>query len=186
LTIETIARACHEANRAICEAFGDMSQKPWAGAEQWQRDSAIAGVKFARENPSAPASAQHDAWSKDKTDNGWVFGPIKDTVAKTHPCLVPFEELSGDQKAKDGVFKAIVNALPAETSDSPELSEFFPDAIVIGIKDKMRAMGRKLQNCSEADLARFVEGLTPGRVLAGDIDDGDARYRIKLSVEKIR
>ena len=35
MTIENIARACHEANRAICEAAGDFSQKPWAEAEDW-------------------------------------------------------------------------------------------------------------------------------------------------------
>ena len=109
--IEQIAKVCHEANRAFCEENGDRSQKPWDEAEQWQNDSAIKGVEFAWENPDAPASAQHDAWSKDKVDNGWTYDEVKDPLAKTHPCLVTFERLPLFQQKKDHLFKAIVKAL---------------------------------------------------------------------------
>jgi hypothetical protein len=108
---EEIARVCHEANRAICEASGDHSQKPWDEAEQWQRDSALRGVEFALANPSAPASAQHDAWSADKTKDGWTHGAVKDADAKTHPCLVPYDDLPFNQRVKDHVFRAIVAAM---------------------------------------------------------------------------
>lgn len=30
-----IAKACHEANRAWCQANGDDTQKHWEDAEQW-------------------------------------------------------------------------------------------------------------------------------------------------------
>ena len=106
-----IARVCHEANRAWCEANGDKSQKTWDQAEEWQRNSAIAGVAFAIASPSAPDSAQHDAWMADKLQDGWKYGAVKDAQAKTHPCIVPYDELPPDQKAKDYVFKAIVGAL---------------------------------------------------------------------------
>ena len=106
-----IARACHEANRALCASFGDHSQLPWDQAEQWQRDSAIAGVKFRLENPDAGDDCQHSAWMKDKIDNGWKYGPVKDAERKEHPCIVPFEQLPSEQKAKDAIFSAIVNAL---------------------------------------------------------------------------
>lgn len=109
--IERIARACHEANRALCASFGDHSQLPWDQAEQWQRDSAIAGVKFRLENPDAGDDCQHSAWMKDKIDNGWKYGPVKDAERKEHPCIVPFEQLPSEQKAKDAIFSAIVNAL---------------------------------------------------------------------------
>jgi len=109
--IEAIARVCHEANRAWCEANNDYSQKPWDEAEEWQRNSALAGVRFARANPDARDSAQHDAWSRDKIRDGWTYGAVKDASAKTHPCLVPFGELPHFQQAKDRLFKAIVGAL---------------------------------------------------------------------------
>ena len=110
---EQIAKVAHEVNAALCLAFGDDSQKPWDDAEEWQRESAVKGVQFAIENPDAPPSAQHDAWSADKEADGWVYGDVKDTEKKTHPCLVPFDELPPEQKAKDYLFKQVVRSLAA-------------------------------------------------------------------------
>lgn len=109
--IAYIAKACHEANRVWCQANGDDSQKHWQDAEQWQRDSAIKGVEFAIANPDAPDSAQHDAWMADKIAQGWVYGEVKDAEAKTHHCIVPFDQLPEFQRKKDTLFRAIVNAL---------------------------------------------------------------------------
>ena len=111
MTNEEIAQVCHEANTAYCLVIGDLSQKHWGEAEQWQRDSAIAGVKFAINNPQAPPSAQHDAWLSDKVKDGWVWGVIKDPINKTHPCMVPYGRLPLEQRLKDILFKAVVSAL---------------------------------------------------------------------------
>lgn len=108
--IEIAARVCHEANRAFCDAIGDNSQKPWDQAEQWQRDSAVKGVRFKIDNPSAPPSAQHEAWFGDKIADGWKYGETKDATLKTHPCLVPYEQLPKEQKVKDYLFVDIVSA----------------------------------------------------------------------------
>lgn len=106
-----IARVCHQANKAYCESINDFSQKDWKDAEQWQRESAIKGVAFKFNNPDAPESAQHDAWMTDKLKDGWVYGEVKDTTAKTHPCLVPYDQLPLEQRKKDALFVGIVNAL---------------------------------------------------------------------------
>ena len=109
--IESIAKVCHQANKALCEINGDNTQLNWEEAEQWQKDSAIMGVEYALNNPKGPASAQHDAWSKDKIDNGWKYGEVKDAELKTHPCLVSFDELPVFQQQKDILFKAVVKSL---------------------------------------------------------------------------
>ena len=109
--IMKIAMVCHEANKAWCMSQGDYSQKHWNEAEQWQIDSAIKGVEFRLNNPDAGHDAQHNAWMKEKVDGGWVWGIIKDVDAKTHPCIVPFEELPEFQKKKDALFCAIVDTL---------------------------------------------------------------------------
>lgn len=110
-SIERIALACHEANRAICEAIGDTSQKAWHAAEQWQRDSAIKGVEFALANPNATPADQHQAWMREKFADGWSHGERKDPARKLHPCLVPYDVLPTEQRVKDHVFRAIVQAL---------------------------------------------------------------------------
>ena len=115
LTIEQIARVCHEANRGYCEAIGDQTQKSWDEAEQWQRDSAISGVKFAIENPNALASAQHDAWLRDKERDGWKYGAIKDASKKEHPCFVSYDQLPILQRLKDSLFKGVVHSLVIRT-----------------------------------------------------------------------
>ncbi len=108
---QQIARVCHEANKAYCSAIGDNSQKSWDEAAEWQRESAVHGVTFARNNPAAPASAQHDAWLADKLADGWKYGPVKDANKKEHPCCVEYSELPIEQQKKDALFKAIVQAL---------------------------------------------------------------------------
>lgn len=108
---EQIAQVCHEALRAWCEANGDESQKTWVEAEKWQRDATHAGVKFARENPQADAGATHSQWVDKKLADGWKYGPVKDGSLKTHPMLIPFEQLPEVEKAKDHLFRAVVEAL---------------------------------------------------------------------------
>ena len=107
----SIAIICHEANKAWCFVNSDESQKHWNEAEEWQRESAIKGVLFKLDNPNAKEDAQHNAWMKDKIDSGWIYGEIKDSEKKTHPCIIPFGQLPDFQKKKDTLFCSIVESL---------------------------------------------------------------------------
>lgn len=105
-----IAAVAHEVNRAYCEALGDHSHKPWAAAPDWQRQSAVKGVRFHLANPQAGPAASHENWRRVKELNGWGYGPIKDEDRKLHPCCVPFEKLPLEQQVKDHLFRAVVHA----------------------------------------------------------------------------
>lgn len=111
ISIENIARTAHQANKAFCEAMGDYSQKDWEDAPEWQRGSAINGVKFHIDNPGAKDSHSHTEWMQEKHATGWKYGPVKDEEKKEHPCMVPFEELPKHQQAKDALFGAVVSVL---------------------------------------------------------------------------
>jgi hypothetical protein len=111
MTITEIAKVCHEANKALCEALEDWSQMPWTLAPAWQKESAINGVKFQLANPEASPSASHDNWLKEKEADGWKYGMVKDADKKEHPCFVLYSELPLEQQAKDHLFKGIVTAL---------------------------------------------------------------------------
>lgn len=47
------------------------------------------------------AKMEHDRWMAQKISQGYQRGDIKDEEAKTHPCLVPYEELPENEKDKD-------------------------------------------------------------------------------------
>ena len=111
MNIEQVARICHEANRAFCTATGDPSQVPWEEAPEWQRESTFNSVRFHLDHPDAPASTSHDIWMQEKLDSGWRHGEVKDADAKTHPSLVPFEQLAPDEQAKDHLIRGIIHAL---------------------------------------------------------------------------
>jgi len=111
MKIEEIAKVCHQVNKAYCMSLGDYSQNHWESAPQWQKDSAINGVKFSIDNPDDGPESSHNNWLKEKVDGGWVYGEVKNEGLKTHPCCVPYNELPTQQKAKDYIFKAIVHSL---------------------------------------------------------------------------
>jgi hypothetical protein len=108
---EQIARVAHEVNRAYCQALGDSSQAPWEEAPQWQRDSAISGVRFHIENPHAGPEASHEAWLQEKLVAGWKWGAVKDAEKKEHPCVMSYDALPVEQRAKDFLFRAVVHAI---------------------------------------------------------------------------
>lgn len=43
----------------------------------------------------------HEVWAQSRLSEGWTYGERRDDVAKTHPCLVPYEELPEIEKAYD-------------------------------------------------------------------------------------
>ena len=43
----------------------------------------------------------HDVWAKQRIEEGWTYGETKDSVKTTTPCLVPYEELSEEEKEYD-------------------------------------------------------------------------------------
>lgn len=106
-----IAATCHEANRQYCRMLGDFTQKPWSEAPGWQKASAIAGVRAIESGAVTRPEQSHESWSKQKVDDGWVYGPQKSEVEKTHPCLVPFDKLPPEQRLKDSIFFTLASAL---------------------------------------------------------------------------
>jgi hypothetical protein len=114
MDVQQIAKIAHETNRAYCQTIGDDSQPSWENAPDWQKTSAVKGVEFhlaSYSNGVTPApSASHDCWLEEKRIDGWGYGPVKDAVAKTHPCFVPYGELPIEQRMKDYLFGNVVLA----------------------------------------------------------------------------
>ena len=43
----------------------------------------------------------HEVWAKNRMDQGWSWGPQRDDELKTHPDLVPYDELTEEEKDYD-------------------------------------------------------------------------------------
>jgi hypothetical protein len=49
------------------------------------------------------AEMEHERWTKEKMDNGWQYGKIKDDDHKLHPCLTPWSNLAEEEREKDRI-----------------------------------------------------------------------------------
>lgn len=43
----------------------------------------------------------HEVWSANRIAEGWTYGQVRDDVRKTHPCLIPYEDLPESEKDYD-------------------------------------------------------------------------------------
>jgi len=140
-----IAKICHQANKAYCENNGDFSQFDWDNAPKWQQQSAYNGVAFRLNNPFVTDKKMHDNWMIEKIEDGWILGEEKDPEVKTHPCLVPYDDLPEFQRKKDALFKAIVDVF------TPEKKITEPSEIVQikGLRKGIDNMLQEVKKCAD-------------------------------------
>jgi ryanodine receptor 2 len=55
----------------------------------------------------------HEVWAESRIDQGWTWGEERNDQRKTHPCLVPYEQLPEEEKDYDrntalGTLKLII------------------------------------------------------------------------------
>ena len=43
----------------------------------------------------------HEVWAETRISQGWTYGEQRNDELKTHPCLVPYEDLSEEEKEYD-------------------------------------------------------------------------------------
>jgi hypothetical protein len=105
------AEASHEMNRIYCAALGDNTQVPWKDAPEWQRISALKGVIGVAAGNDPQKS--HESWLAEKEATGWKYAPVKNIETKEHPCFVPYDQLSSENKQKDYIYVSTVRAMSA-------------------------------------------------------------------------
>ena len=108
--ITAIAIACHNANKNYCESIGDDSQLSWSSTPENIRNSAIDGATKWMSGEVTSPEQSHESWLAFKRLDGWIYGDIKNTGNKTHPCMVPYGDLPEEQKKKDALFMNTVHA----------------------------------------------------------------------------
>lgn len=107
---EEVAQIAHGAIREMQDIHkSPCPSEPWAVLSPDARASVIEGVRKAR--AGATPRGLHDAWVEYSRLEGWIPGPAKDPVLRTHPNLAPWEELSPAERDKDVLFFMIVTSL---------------------------------------------------------------------------
>lgn len=53
---------------------------------------------------------RHESWMKMHIDSGWVYGPEFDSTKKTHPNLMPWDDLPAAVKSKARIFDIVSKA----------------------------------------------------------------------------
>lgn len=114
-TDEEIARVIHAANAELQRIQGDpVPSLPWDSETGELRQGVIANVAWCR--GGCTTASIHDRWLADKRAHGWTYGPDKDPERKTHPCMVPYDQLPDYQRDKNRLFIALVRALDHDMS----------------------------------------------------------------------
>ena len=49
----------------------------------------------------ALAKNVHEVWSQNRISQGWTYSPERNDALKQHPCLIPYEQLSEEEKDFD-------------------------------------------------------------------------------------
>ncbi len=111
MKIALLASLAHGMNVAYCTSIGDHSHTPWEETPEELKKSLEYGVKLHLENPDTTPEQSHESWLKQKELDGWVYGEEKNLENKTHPCILPYDQLPAEQKTKDYLFKAVVTLL---------------------------------------------------------------------------
>lgn len=108
--IEACAHGAHEVNRAYSKHLGDNSNYPWeVTSEPDKRVARQAVIGIITNDHNAQQS--HEAWVSARRADGWTKGAIKSYEKKTHPCLVPFDELPSEFQIKDELFVTAVKSI---------------------------------------------------------------------------
>ena len=82
--------------------------EPWAEREADFREQFLEVIdrQCGPMRSSSPAEL-HGGWVQAYIDNGWTYGPERSVENRTHPDMVPFDQLEQREQDKDAVFIAL-------------------------------------------------------------------------------
>jgi len=100
LSVAQTARAFHQTLQSLRGSWGTGELDDWEDTSEHNREM---GCKFIREvmkNPQITAEAHHDKWVAEMAMRGYRNGDVRDHNAKTHPFMVPWEDLEHEDRVE--------------------------------------------------------------------------------------
>lgn len=116
--VNLCCRAAYEASRSWCLSIGDDTHEPYdnlSTAEKAPIRESVIGIL----QGNIPEQA-HEDWRRRKIADGWSWGSEKDDVRKTHPALLPYEELDLEQRVKNDIWCGVTQLMQKIYWTSPQ------------------------------------------------------------------
>lgn len=60
-------------------------------------------AQFTPEEIERLSQMEHDRWMRERREQGWTYGPVRDNAQKIHPDLIPWEDLTEEVREQDRV-----------------------------------------------------------------------------------
>lgn len=108
--VDEVAKWIYEATRVEAEwSERPIVPEPWEKRDDTFRKQFVDTIAEYMSMDKLPTPAEaHESWNQAYYKMGWKYGEVRDTEAKTHPDLVPFDKLPQPEKDKDAIFLAFV------------------------------------------------------------------------------
>ncbi len=106
---EDIWKKCEQLQGAIAAEIRVMlgeSVYPQSLFDDAQRQRRIEAMKKCAAE-STSDSERHEAWMKMHVEGGWVYGETFDPTTKTHPNLLPWDQLPATTRSKARIFDLV-------------------------------------------------------------------------------
>jgi hypothetical protein len=116
------AIACHAVNNTYRLHLGEKVKPAWEDLDEEMKKSVLDGVHHVLDGHSPRDS--HINWMKFKESHGWQYGEVEDPIAKTHPCMVLYDNLPIEHRMKDEIFCSVIKGVFAK--HGRPLPRYFP------------------------------------------------------------
>lgn len=100
-----------------------LGESPYAQSlfDDAQRKRRVEAMKKCASESTSDAE-RHESWMKMHLEAGWVYGEVFDPAAKTHPNLLPWEQLPPSTRSKAKIFDLVAKAAFALVACESEAS----------------------------------------------------------------
>lgn len=107
--LERRAIFVYEVARQQAAAVGaPIVPEPWSARDEAFRSQFLEVIQQqCGPNRKVSPEVLHNDWWDAYKAMGWTYGPVRDPEKKTHPDMVPFNELGWEERIKDEVFAAL-------------------------------------------------------------------------------
>lgn len=107
---DDLPETLRDSNRRFASSVAETLARLDATLSPLQNSSDISTLSLSADRLEEMAIKEHDRWEADLRRDGWTYasGP-KDPVGKTHPLLVPWDQLSEEEREKD---RDAIRAIP--------------------------------------------------------------------------